>query len=190
MFTRLVHTLLRYLAGAAVLAALASVVVSWILTPLPKPKPVALDQPVQTYSVEAIASAATPTFDTFEAVMPPTPKPTPVHTKAKTHSAPARPRKPVYGSPQAYARSVLGSRQFSCLNNIAIRESGWNVHAQNPYSPAYGIPQALPGYKMASAGSDWHDNPVTQVKWMIGYVNSRYGSACGAWGYWQAHSNY
>jgi hypothetical protein len=61
-----------------------------------------------------------------------------------------------------------------------VRESGWNVYADNPTSDAYGIPQALPGSKMASAGTDWATNPVTQLRWMHGYVNGRYGGFCQA----------
>ena len=48
-------------------------------------------------------------------------------------------------------------------------------------SGAYGIPQALPGSKMASAGSDWRTNPKTQIKWGLGYISGRYGDPCGAW---------
>jgi hypothetical protein len=64
------------------------------------------------------------------------------------------------------------------------------VDATNPNSGAYGIPQALPGSKMASAGPDWATNGVTQVKWAIGYVDSVYGSACDAWAFWRSHSWY
>jgi hypothetical protein len=62
-----------------------------------------------------------------------------------------------------------------------VREgSRWDPHATNPSTGAYGLPQALPGSKMASAGADWADNPATQIRWMIGYVNSRYGGSCAA----------
>jgi hypothetical protein len=70
--------------------------------------------------------------------------------------------------------------QWTCLYNLWERESGWNVYAENP-SGAYGIPQALPGSKMASAGSDWETNPVTQITWGLGYIKSIYGTPCGAW---------
>ena len=69
--------------------------------------------------------------------------------------------------------------------NIIYRESGCRVDATNASSGAYGIPQALPGTKMASAGADWQTNPVTQIRWMIGYVNGRYGGWQGA----MAHKN-
>ncbi len=62
-------------------------------------------------------------------------------------------------------------------------ESGWRVDADNPSSSAYGIPQALPGSKMASAGADWATNPVTQIRWGLGYIADRYGSPCSAWSF-------
>jgi hypothetical protein len=64
------------------------------------------------------------------------------------------------------------------------------VHADNPNSSAYGIPQALPGSKMASAGPDWANNPITQIRWGLGYIADRYGSPCGAWGHSQSHGWY
>jgi hypothetical protein len=62
-----------------------------------------------------------------------------------------------------------------------MRESRWNHVAENPSSGAYGIPQALPGSKMASAGDDWATNPETQIRWGLGYIDARYGSPCAAW---------
>ncbi|WP_285137826.1 hypothetical protein [Microbacterium sp. lyk4-40-TSB-66] len=74
-----------------------------------------------------------------------------------------------------------GDDQFSCLNLLWNRESGWRVQAENPWSGAYGIPQALPGEKMASAGLDWRTNGATQISWGLSYIDARYGSPCGAW---------
>jgi len=71
--------------------------------------------------------------------------------------------------------------QFPCLDKLWKRESGWNHRASNSSSGAYGIPQALPGSKMASEGSDWETNPATQIKWGLGYIEGRYNSPCGAW---------
>lgn len=89
----------------------------------------------------------------------------------------------------ACAKSLLAARgwsgQFDCLNSLIMRESGWNQYADNPSSDAYGIPQSLPGSKMASAGADWRTNPRTQLRWMMGYIQDRYGSPCGAWGHSQ-----
>lgn len=95
------------------------------------------------------------------------------------------------GSPKAIARSMMssgygwGDSQYSCYNKIITQESGWNYKAKNPSSGAYGIPQALPGSKMASAGSDWQTNPATQIKWSLGYIKDRYGSPCKAWSFKQ-----
>jgi hypothetical protein len=77
------------------------------------------------------------------------------------------------------------SSQFSCLQPLWQRESGWNVYAASP-SGAYGIPQALPGSKMASAGADWQTNAATQIRWGLGYIRATYGSPCAAWAHSQA----
>ena len=92
--------------------------------------------------------------------------------------------------PRALARALMpqfgmSSSEFDCLDNIWSQESGWNVHADNPSSSAYGIPQALPGSKMSSAGPNWEDNAETQIRWGLGYIRDRYGSACAAWSYKQ-----
>jgi hypothetical protein len=99
------------------------------------------------------------------------------------------------GDPRDIARAMLpqfgfGSDQFSCLDSLYNRESGWNVHADNPSSSAYGIPQALPGSKMSSAGSHWADDPATQIRWGLGYIKARYGTPCGAWGHSESHNWY
>lgn len=91
--------------------------------------------------------------------------------------------------PRSIARGMLsaygwGDDQWSCLDNLWQKESNWNPYAQNPSSGAYGIPQSLPGNKMASAGSDWRTNAATQIRWGLGYIDGRYGSPCAAW----AHS--
>ncbi|AGL20974.1 lytic transglycosylase domain-containing protein [Actinoplanes sp. N902-109] len=75
----------------------------------------------------------------------------------------------------------FGIDQFPCLNKLWNRESGWNPKAANTSSGAYGIPQALPGSKMASVASDWKTNAATQIKWGLGYIEGRYDSPCGAW---------
>ena len=79
---------------------------------------------------------------------------------------------------------------FTAANFIISHESGWSPTATNPSSGAYGLPQALPGSKMASAGADWQTNYQTQFKWFVNYCNSRYGSISGAYAYWQAHKSY
>jgi hypothetical protein len=90
------------------------------------------------------------------------------------------------GTPQQIAQAMLGkfgwsSNQFACLEPLWERESGWSVSAYNAGSGAYGIPQALPGSKMASAGSDWQTSAYTQIKWGLEYIQGVYGSPCGAW---------
>ncbi|WJS92223.1 lytic transglycosylase domain-containing protein [Microbacterium testaceum] len=92
---------------------------------------------------------------------------------------------------QAAARDMLASRgwgddQMSCLVSLWNKESGWNYKAYNSGSGAYGIPQALPGSKMSSAGADWQTNAATQVSWGLGYISGRYGTPCGAWGHSQS----
>jgi hypothetical protein len=79
--------------------------------------------------------------------------------------------------------------EFSCLDNLWMRESGWIYDAENA-SGAYGIPQSLPGSKMASAGSDWQTNPATQIRWGLGYIQSVYGNPCAAWNFELANNYY
>jgi hypothetical protein len=98
--------------------------------------------------------------------------------------------------PRDIAKQILqnkfgyGADQYSCFNNIIIRESNWDVDATNPGSGAYGIPQALPGSKMASVGSDWRTNPATQIIWAVRYMDDRYGSPCQAWSFKSAKGWY
>lgn len=123
--------------------------------------------------------------------------------KAKAEAAAERRRKQLrqkaaraaQRDPQAIARIMAADRgwgagQFSCLVSLWNRESGWNHRATNPSSGAYGIPQSLPAGKMASAGSDWRTNPVTQIKWGLDYIADRYGTPCGAWGHSEASGWY
>ncbi|MFG2127887.1 transglycosylase SLT domain-containing protein [Streptomyces sp. NPDC048751] len=91
---------------------------------------------------------------------------------------------------QAMARQMVPSGQFQCFSNIVNHESSWNYHAVNAGSGAYGLFQALPAGKYASAGADWQTNPATQIKWGLNYMNDRYGSPCDAWSFWQANSWY
>ncbi|WP_052226927.1 aggregation-promoting factor C-terminal-like domain-containing protein [Microbacterium mangrovi] len=97
---------------------------------------------------------------------------------------------------RAAAQSIMastygwGAGQFSCLNSLWNKESGWNYKAYNANGGATGIPQALPGSKMAAAGSDWATNATTQVKWGLSYIAASYGSPCAAWGHSQAMNWY
>ncbi|MEI5672825.1 MULTISPECIES: lytic transglycosylase domain-containing protein [unclassified Nocardioides] len=91
--------------------------------------------------------------------------------------------------PRDIARALLGeygfsSDQFGCLDSLWTKESGWNIHADNPSSSAYGIPQALTATH--DLGADYMTNPVTQIEWGLGYIRDRYGSPCSAWGHSQS----
>ncbi|GAA1998802.1 phospholipase [Microbacterium pumilum] len=94
------------------------------------------------------------------------------------------------GAQIASAEYGWGADQFSCLDSLWNRESGWNYQAYNASSGATGIPQALPGNKMASAGSDWATNAATQIRWGLGYIAAAYGTPCGAWSHSQGSGWY
>jgi hypothetical protein len=111
-----------------------------------------------------------------------------------TGSAPPPVAPPNPGTAQSIAYGLLASfgfstSQFSCLQSLWNRESGWSYDAENP-SGAYGIPQSLPGSKMASAGADWQTNPRTQIIWGLGYIKNVYGSPCAAWNFELANNYY
>ena len=120
-------------------------------------------------------------------------KPTTSHSSAGSGSSGGSSAQPS-GSPQHIAMAMLGSygwssSQFGCLQSLWNAESGWNVYASNP-SGAYGIPQALPGSKMASAGPDWQSNAATQIRWGLGYIRAMHGSPCRAWAHQQSTGSY
>ena len=99
------------------------------------------------------------------------------------------------GTAKSIAYSMMSSfgfptSEFGCLDDLWTRESGWMYDAENPTSGAYGIPQALPGYKMASAGADWQTDPATQIRWGLGYIQQTYGNPCAAWNFDQANGGY
>jgi len=106
-----------------------------------------------------------------------------------SRSVPAR--LPYSGSVRTLGEKLAAVRgwsgvQWTCLDSVWTRESGWGVSAQNA-SGAYGIPQASPGSKMASVGADWRTNPATQIAWGLDYIAEAYGNPCGAWSFWQSH---
>ncbi len=97
--------------------------------------------------------------------------------------------------PKTLARALMpefgmATSEFGCLDSLWTKESGWGVTADNPTSSAYGIPQALPGSKMATAGPNWQNNAETQIRWGLGYINDRYGSPCSAWSHSQSNNWY
>lgn len=91
---------------------------------------------------------------------------------------------------QLAAQRGWGDDQFACLLDLWNQESGWRVNAENRSSGAYGIPQALPGSKMATVGADWQTNPTTQITWGLNYIGGRYGDPCGAWAHHEAKGWY
>lgn len=80
--------------------------------------------------------------------------------------------------------------QMPCLEKLWTKESGWSASSHNKSSGAHGIPQALPGSKMSKYGADWATNPVTQIKWGLDYIKSKYSTPCGAWSFFQGHGYY
>lgn len=156
-------------------------------------------QDAQDY-VAGNAAAATLDRDavTYTVYVKPKPKPKPKPTpEAETRSGSSASTwsppfvSPNPGSAQAIAYEMVTARgwgddQFACLVALWKKESGWRVNAYNASSGAYGIPQALPGKKMASAGADWETNPATQISWGLGYIKGRYGTPCGAWDHSQS----
>jgi hypothetical protein len=109
------------------------------------------------------------------------------HQKHHAERHPARGhRGRLHGNPWQIAGSLMPayhwtSWQFHYLNLLWMRESGWNRLAYNHSSGAYGIPQAVPGDKMAAAGPDWRTSARTQIIWGMGYIQSRYGNPWNAW---------
>jgi len=162
----------------------------------------------QSFTVSDSVKAPAIERESYSITAPPPPPPpepvvveTPVKSKTsvKSSGVPSTPSAPAVtpnpGSAQEEAWNQVqahgwGQSEFNCLVSLWNKESGWRVNANNPSSGAYGIPQALPGSKMASAGADWQTNPGTQIKWGLGYISSRYGTPCGAWGHSQASNWY
>jgi hypothetical protein len=91
---------------------------------------------------------------------------------------------------QMVAARGWSSAQFVCLDKMWTRESNWRTTAYNPNGGAYGIPQAQPGSKLASAGADWRTSAATQIKWGLSYIARTYGTPCQAWAFWQSHHWY
>ena len=133
---------------------------------------------------------ATPTVEPTATVDPtPTSTPTATPTASPTPKATPKPYRDTVWNARTYVKNRIGARQYDCVSAIWSKESGWNPRAGTP-SGAYGIPQAFPGSKMAAFGSNWRYSPLTQVKWGIWYVYSRYGLACDAYAFWKDHGWY
>lgn len=162
-------------------------------TAQPKPSPTPAPRP----STSSSSTSATPSTTTPST----TPTSTPTSTSTSSSSPSSSTPPPTTNSSLAWAQSHprtvaqqllpkfgFDSSQWTCLDALWDHESSWNWAADNPYSSAYGIPQALPGTKMATAGADWLVNPATQISWGLGYIKSRYGTPCAAWDAWQART--
>lgn len=139
-----------------------------------------------------VPEQSTPPAPTPEVEESPAAEPEATPSFPKHSEAPTPPPRslPATGSPKDYARSVLSAAQYACIDKLFTHESNWDYRATNPTSGAYGIPQALPASKMATAGADWRTNPITQVRWGLSYVQQRYGTPCSAWAFWQNNQWY
>lgn len=151
------------------------------------PSVVKTNHATQTITVASDVAPASIVRDGFTIILPPPPPPPPPVATARSGTGAAVVSNPT--GAQAVAAEMVASRgwgsvEFDCLVSLWKKESGWRVNANNSSSGAYGIPQSLPGSKMASAGSDWETNPATQITWGLGYIQARYDTPCGAW----AHS--
>ena len=152
------------------------------------------------YSVAAPSLPPAPAAPATPTAAPPTaapvqapvtqPPPAPAKPAVVTQKALAASNQYSGLSPYQVAERMVPSGQFGCFDWVVTHESGWSVTATNPSSGAYGLGQALPGSKMASAGSDWRSSAATQIKWTLGYMDSRYGSPCSAQSFWQSHHWY
>ncbi len=161
----------------------------------PKVDPKVLEQQRRQLALER-ASRATRQDDSKGPALRPKGTPIPTKTPEKKTDGGSGGGGPVgdpvpKGEAQEIAKKLMpsfgftGDGEFGCLVKLWDRESGWNTHASNP-SGAYGIPQALPGSKMASAGPDWQNNATTQIKWGLGYIKDRYKTPCGGWSHFQS----
>lgn len=111
-------------------------------------------------------------------------------TLAKKVAAPKPVAAAITGTPLQIAQTIatqagLNQQQWVCLDSLWYQESKFETNAHNRRSGAFGIPQALPASRMASAGADWRTNPATQIKWGLSYIKVRYGTACNAWAHWK-----
>jgi hypothetical protein len=153
--------------------------------------------PSQAPSSQAPSSQAAPSL------LPPPPPQRPAAAPAPRPEAAPTPQEQsrsaslaaVSDNPRDIAQALAQTRgwtgaQWTCLDKLWDHESKYETTVRNPRSGAYGIPQALPGSKMASAGADWRTNPVTQIMWGLDYISGRYGTPCGAWSYWLGHYSY
>ncbi|MET1044234.1 MAG: lytic transglycosylase domain-containing protein [Microbacteriaceae bacterium] len=149
----------------------------------------------QSFEASAATASLASSRDAWKVIKPEPPKPVVPPAAPKSSGAAPVAGKPDPGSAKAIASDLVSARgwgagQYDCLVSLWNKESGWNVYASNKSSGAYGIPQALPGSKMATVGADWQTNPATQITWGLNYIQGRYGDPCGAWGSSQSRGWY
>jgi hypothetical protein len=161
----------------------------------PQPAATATTGPSQAAARQSQQAVQPDTQPTAQQAAVASPTQTATPTASHTPAPSATPSPAPSGSPQSIAQSMLksfgwSSSQFSCLKPLWQHESSWSVSASNSSTGAYGIPQAAPGSKMASAGPDWKTNASTQIKWGLGYIKDTYGSPCAAWSHEQADGWY
>lgn len=151
-----------------------------------------VDEPTLADSAQSLvatgAHASSPRRDAFSVTLP-TVAPAAILAIAPRAAAPDPGSAKAIGLALVTARG-WGQSEYNCLVALWDRESHWNVYAQNVGSGAYGIPQAVPGNKMASVAADWRTNPRTQIIWGLNYIQGRYGTPCGAWGHSQSSGWY
>jgi hypothetical protein len=169
-------------------AAVAGTVGAWSAAPAGQPaaiaRPVGLVRPLALAQTghEPSSSATRPAqLDAFLAAASKQGGSTAVLTSDVTRQRIRRPLTARQIARRLLHRFHWSKRQFRYLDPLWARESGWNVHALNPSSGAYGIPQAVPGSKMASAGRHWRYRARTQILWGLRYIKGRYGSPAAAW---------
>jgi hypothetical protein len=195
----------RGIAGTVALAGAASVAVGLgvVTQPDTPTQPAAADLSSDAADVDSLAAQREKTADDESSRSSQRPALISAQRATKSKAMPAT-RQNVSGAvsetvaatdPRDIALGMLAdygwsSDQFSCLDSLYLHESGWNPLASNSSSGAYGIPQSLPGDKMAAYGSDWQTNPETQLEWGLAYIQDRYGSPCGAWSFWLANNYY
>ncbi|ROO82809.1 hypothetical protein EDD29_0293 [Actinocorallia herbida] len=156
----------------------------------PESTPLSAEEQKKALKDRAIAAAAEDTVPSLKTKTVPTPEPTdPAEATAGAGPAVSP------GTAQAIAKGMLKGygwdpkTQFGCLYNLWNKESGWRTTAGSVNGP-YGIPQANPGTKMASAGPKWQTDAATQIKWGFGYIKGRYSTPCGAWSHFLANHWY
>lgn len=186
---------MKRLSPALVLIAATAFVIAIDAVIVVAPTVLADPAPSASFSNVPMFAVAAPTASPFvtplapaETLYIPDPTPTPEPTPTAKPTPVPTPRDTVWNA-RTYVKNRVGAKNYSCIDNLWTKESKWDPYSGTP-SGAYGIPQAFPGSKMASFGSNWRTSPLTQVKWGLWYVSNRYGSGCAAWDFWQGHGWY